>query len=242
MPLRNFVLPTNVDTLFLEGNASQGTGNCDAADALYGNAGITSTLLPGSGADFLVGTRAARTTMIGQSETALGCAAPRCWRGGHTSSGLRVRWVHMLGAVHHEWLGLTAREKIFGILNYVFKNKSQVIDIFAYDLNETDILQLLLKLAKQGRTRLIFHNSKDHHDKENTKPEDQFAKLFTKAAGSKQLLQRGMFKRYAHDKVIVVYKDKTRKTPLKVVISSRARSAKSLPVLAQSADVQVAEP
>src|SRR6202035_2132238 len=34
----SFVLPTNVDTLFLEGNATQGTGNSDAADALYGNA------------------------------------------------------------------------------------------------------------------------------------------------------------------------------------------------------------
>jgi serralysin len=61
----NFVLPTNVDTLFLEGNATQGTGNGDAADALYGNAGIASTLVAGSGADFLVATGAAGTTMTG---------------------------------------------------------------------------------------------------------------------------------------------------------------------------------
>jgi len=84
-----------------------------------------------------------------------------------------------------------------------------VIDVFAYDLNETGILQLLLKLAKLGRVRLILDNSRDHHDKQNSKPEDQFAKLFTKAAGSKQLLQRGKFKRFAHDKVIIVYKDST---------------------------------
>jgi hypothetical protein len=61
----NFTLPTNVDTLFLEGNASQGTGNSDAADALYGNAGIASTLVAGSGADFLVVTGTAGTTMTG---------------------------------------------------------------------------------------------------------------------------------------------------------------------------------
>src|SRR5580700_4508742 len=34
----DFVLPTNVDTLFLEGNASQGTGNGDARNLLIGNA------------------------------------------------------------------------------------------------------------------------------------------------------------------------------------------------------------
>jgi Ca2+-binding RTX toxin-like protein len=61
----NFVLPTNVDTLLLEGNASQGTGNSDAADTLYGNAGIASTLLAGSGADLLVVAGAAGTTLTG---------------------------------------------------------------------------------------------------------------------------------------------------------------------------------
>jgi phosphatidylserine/phosphatidylglycerophosphate/cardiolipin synthase-like enzyme len=128
----------------------------------------------------------------------------------------------------YEWLGLTAREKIFGVLNDVLKNKAQVIDVFAYDLNETDILQLLLKLAKQGRIRLILDNSKDHHDKQNSKPEDQFARLFSKAAGSKKLLQRGKFGRYAHDKVIVVYNDKARKTPLKVLTGSTNFSATGL--------------
>jgi hypothetical protein len=128
----------------------------------------------------------------------------------------------------YEWLGLTAREKILGILNDVFKNKAQVIDVFAYDLNETSILQLLLKLAKQGRVRLILDDSKDHHDQQNSKPEDQFAKLFDKVAGSKQLLQRGKFGRYAHDKVIIVYKDKTRKIPLKALTGSTNFSATGL--------------
>jgi hypothetical protein len=104
----------------------------------------------------------------------------------------------------YEWLGATAREKIFALFDDVTKKKTLVVDVFAYDLNEPDILQVMLKLAKQGRIRIILDNSKDHHNKANSKPEDQFEKLFKKAAGKKQLMRRGHFTRYAHDKVFIV--------------------------------------
>jgi Ca2+-binding RTX toxin-like protein len=61
----SFTLPTNVDTLFLEGNASHGTGNSDANNALYGNAGVASTLVAGSGADLLVVAGTAGTILTG---------------------------------------------------------------------------------------------------------------------------------------------------------------------------------
>ena len=61
----NFVLPTNVDTLFLEGNASQGTGNGDARNLLIGNAGVANTLIAGSGADLLAVAGTAGTVMTG---------------------------------------------------------------------------------------------------------------------------------------------------------------------------------
>jgi hypothetical protein len=61
----SFVLPANVDTLFLEANAIQGTGNGDAVDTLYGNAGINSMLVAGSGADTLVVTGIVGTVMTG---------------------------------------------------------------------------------------------------------------------------------------------------------------------------------
>jgi Ca2+-binding RTX toxin-like protein len=61
----NFVLPTNVDTLLLEGTASLGTGNSDAVNVLYGNFGVASTLVAGSGADILVVTGAAGTILTG---------------------------------------------------------------------------------------------------------------------------------------------------------------------------------
>ncbi len=61
----DFTLPANVDTLFLEGNASLGTGNNDAVDALFGNTSVASTLVAGSGADILYVTGAAGTTLTG---------------------------------------------------------------------------------------------------------------------------------------------------------------------------------
>ncbi len=61
----NFTLPTNVDTLFLEGNASRGTGNSDAVDALVGNGSVASTLVAGSGADTLYVTGTAGTILTG---------------------------------------------------------------------------------------------------------------------------------------------------------------------------------
>jgi autotransporter passenger strand-loop-strand repeat protein len=61
----SFTLPTNVDTLFLEGSASHGTGNSDAGNALYGNAGIASTLVAGSGADTLYVNGNAGTILTG---------------------------------------------------------------------------------------------------------------------------------------------------------------------------------
>jgi len=61
----SFTLPTNVDTLFLEASSSLGTGNNDAVNALFGNAGVASTLVAGSGADTLYVTGTAGTIMTG---------------------------------------------------------------------------------------------------------------------------------------------------------------------------------
>jgi hypothetical protein len=137
----------------------------------------------------------------------------------------------------YEWLGFTAREKIFAVLNEVLSNKGLVIDVFAYDLNEPDIVDILLKLAKQDRIRVILDNAALHHQskpkakssgaakkpKKSKKPplEDDFEKVFVKAAGNKELLKRGKFKRYAHDKVFIIYKKCAgKKTPVKVLTGS----------------------
>src|SRR5262245_9014697 len=46
-------------------------------------------------------------------------------------------------ADEYEWLGFTAREKILALLDTIIANKSLSLDMFAYDLNEPDILQRL---------------------------------------------------------------------------------------------------
>jgi phosphatidylserine/phosphatidylglycerophosphate/cardiolipin synthase-like enzyme len=78
-------------------------------------------------------------------------------------------------------------------------------------------MNLLLKLAKRGRVRIILDDATLHHDASTPKPEDQFEALFTTAAKKGALIVRGKFARFAHDKVFVV----SNKTgPVKVLTGS----------------------
>jgi hypothetical protein len=138
-------------------------------------------------------------------------------------SGVNAAGEHFKYADEYEWLGFTAREKIFALLNEVLQDKSLRLDVFAYDLNEPDFIGILLKLGKQKRVRVILDNAALHHTgtaKKKTAastkakkpagptPEDQFEKLFVAAAG-KTRIKRGKFGRYAHDKVLIVRNAKT---------------------------------
>lgn len=136
-------------------------------------------------------------------------------------SGTNAQGEKFTFADEYEWLGFTAREKIFALLDEVLKNKNLVVDIFAYDLNEPDLMDVLLKLVRQGRVRMILDNAALHHSKTAPKPEDQFEKLFAKAAGKKELMIRGKFGRFAHDKVFIVSKKGAKKnSPVKVLTGS----------------------
>jgi phosphatidylserine/phosphatidylglycerophosphate/cardiolipin synthase-like enzyme len=117
----------------------------------------------------------------------------------------------------YEWLGFTAREQIFEILNEVLGNKSLHLDMFAYDLNEPDVMTILLKLAREGRIRIILDNAALHHAKKPPKPEDQFEAQFTKAKKGKAAILRGKFGRYSHDKVFIV---SNARGPVKVLTGS----------------------
>jgi phosphatidylserine/phosphatidylglycerophosphate/cardiolipin synthase-like enzyme len=107
-------------------------------------------------------------------------------------------------ADEYAWSGYTAREKIFGILNEVKGNTDLTLDVFAYDLTEPDVIELMLALAKQGQIRVILDNASLHHNKAGTKPEDQFEALFRKIPKGKTSILRGKFGRYSHDKVFIV--------------------------------------
>jgi hypothetical protein len=104
------------------------------------------------------------------------------------------------------WMGSTARPQVFDLLNGVLSDPSLYLDMFAYDLNEPDILNILLKLAIKGRARIILDNAALHHNSSGSKPEDKFTKLFQQAAKNGAAILRGKFGRYAHDKVLIVSK------------------------------------
>jgi hypothetical protein len=67
-------------------------------------------------------------------------------------------------AQEYEWLGFTARERIFELLEDVRTHPSWRVDVFAYDLREPDVMRALLELAGQGRVRVILDNAALHHD------------------------------------------------------------------------------
>ncbi len=108
----------------------------------------------------------------------------------------------------YTWSGFTAREKIFKLIGDVVKDESLSLDVLAYDFNEPDIITAFLKLAGEGRIRMILDNATLHHNSAGTKPEDQFEAAFTKAAKKPAAIMRGKFARFQHNKVLIVKKGK----------------------------------
>lgn len=124
-------------------------------------------------------------------------------------------------ADEYEWLGFTARTRIFEILDEVTKDKSLSLSVFAYDLSEPDFCAALLALAKQGRVRVILDDAALHKStqakkasgnkkavKAKTSPEDAFETQFNRVVKAPAALKRGHFARYSHDKVLIVSKGK----------------------------------
>ncbi|MBO9560148.1 MAG: hypothetical protein J7515_16390 [Caulobacter sp.] len=109
----------------------------------------------------------------------------------------------------YEWLGFSARDLIFEILDQVVADPSLTLDVCAYDLNEPGFVDRLLKLGREKRVRVLLDDATLHHTKNPTpggptKPEDQFQQMLNTAVGGAGRCLRGHFKRYAHDKVLIV--------------------------------------
>jgi len=133
-------------------------------------------------------------------------------------SGVNAKGEHFTYKAEYEWLGFTARDRVFGILNDVLANPALSLDMFAYDLNEPDLCTILIALGKQGRVRIILDDSGDHHSATKPKKEDDFEKAFNQAPpAAPAAVLRGNFDRYAHDKVLVV---KNGGAPVKVLTGS----------------------
>lgn len=105
----------------------------------------------------------------------------------------------------HEYLGWQARDRIMEFLDEIVKDKKLTADIFAYDLNEPVVAEKIIKLAKEGRVRIILDNAGSH--KETTSMEYRFDKLFKEEAKDKKALYRGKYLSLAHSKVFIQKKN-----------------------------------
>ena len=133
------------------------------------------------------------------------------------NSGVNARGEKYSFADEYEWLGFTARQRIFEVLNEVLGDATLALDMFAYDLNEPDLMAIVLKLAAQGRARVILDNASLHHSGSSAKPEDRFEQAFRGAKKGGAAILRGKFGSFAHDKVLIVH---DREGPKKVLTGS----------------------
>jgi PLD-like domain len=124
-------------------------------------------------------------------------------------------------ADEYAWMGSSARQQVLAVLSQVLGDPSLTVDVFAYDLNEPDVIKILLQLAAAGRVRVILDNAALHVTPKtaNAKvtPEDQFATLFNQQAKAPAAIVRGCFARFSHDKIFIVSKSGS---PLSVLTGS----------------------
>jgi hypothetical protein len=115
----------------------------------------------------------------------------------------------------YNWMGATARVQVFDVLDEVSNDPTLHLDVFAYDLNEPDVVTSFLTLAGQGRIRIILDSAQLHitHQETNKKTgvkktvvpfEEDFAQAFVKAAKPPAEIKRGCFARFSHDKIFIV--------------------------------------
>ncbi len=103
----------------------------------------------------------------------------------------------------HQWLGFHAFEKINIFLDEVISNKDISIDVFAYDLNDPEIIKKFLQIASEHRMRIFLDDSATHGP---DSVETQFANKFIQTVGEKNsesYIKRGHFGSLSHDKVII---------------------------------------
>ena len=100
----------------------------------------------------------------------------------------------------YEWLGADARQQLFAFIADCEKDAHARVDVFAYDLDEPDVVAAICRLGKQKRLRAILDNASLHT--KTGAPEIKAAKLIIAAAGTNNVKQ-GHFARFQHNKVFV---------------------------------------
>lgn len=126
----------------------------------------------------------------------------------------------------YKWLGFEAYDLIFSFLKEALADPDVTLDVFAYDLNERDIVELLRQLGP--RLRIIIDNSKDHGDA--TSAESQAAGKLSASAGAGHV-KRLHFRNLQHHKVLIA---KRQGRPFKVLAGSTNFSFRGLYIQANN--------
>jgi PLD-like domain len=134
-------------------------------------------------------------------------------------------------AKKYEWLGAHARALVMDFLARAGGGKS--LDVLAYDLNEPDVVRALAGLGDRLRIVIDDYTKKDRGGKTTGhglpgSPESAAARLLRKAGAQ---VVRTHFKRFAHDKVLIL-KDGER--PVSVLTGSANFSLRGLYVQSNS--------
>jgi phosphatidylserine/phosphatidylglycerophosphate/cardiolipin synthase-like enzyme len=127
-----------------------------------------------------------------------------------------------------KWMGWQARARILEIIEETLGDPNMTLDVFAYDLDEPTICEALLKLASEGRVRIILDNASLHtgtDKKGNSAFEDLFETAFGEQATDALTLVRGKFSRFSHSKVLI---QKLNGKPIKVLTGSTNFSTNGL--------------
>jgi hypothetical protein len=133
----------------------------------------------------------------------------------------------------YQWLGAGARKALFAFIDDCRNDKSCKVDVFAYDLDEPDVISAICEIGKDKRLRAVLDDAPLHTGKA---VEVSAAQLIKQAAGSNNVVQ-GHFSRFQHNKVFI--KRDASGLPQRVLFGSMNFSVRGLYV--QSNNVVIAD-
>ncbi len=128
--------------------------------------------------------------------------------------------------LQYEWLGYRARQLVFDFIQECLADPTISVDMFAYDLDEPDFIRDLQKLG--SRLRAVLDDAPLHTRKGALEVQ---AKTRLEASAGSQNIKTGHFRRFAHDKVLIMKKNDQ---PVKVLTGSANFSIRGLYVQANN--------
>jgi hypothetical protein len=118
----------------------------------------------------------------------------------------------------YHWLGFHARRLVFDFVGEALADQTRSLDVFAYDLDEPDVIKQLGQLG--SRLRLYLDDSASHVGETALEPK---AHAWLASQGAE--VKVGHFQRFSHDKVMI---QRNGDTALKVLSGSANFSVRGL--------------